>query len=330
MISKQFVVDQILKEKKSSSPQELGIGKAPINIALCKYWGKRNTELNLPNNSSFSISLPFYTETKIIPAKNLEIYLNGKLVNPESSFSKRLKEYTALFSDTKKTNYRIETTNDLPTAAGLATSASGYAACILALNNLYKWELSTQELSVLARLGSGSASRSIEKGFIQWNSGKCEDGMDSYAEKFPETWNQLRIGLVILEENEKAVSSREGMKRTVETSHFYQLWPEKCEQDIISLKNTILKKDFAEFGKIVESNALAMHATMLDSSPPFFYWSAKTIETVQKIWKLRQKGHNIFFTMDAGPNIKLLFQEKDIGLVAENFTTIEIVSPTFS
>jgi len=218
-----------------------GHGIAPVNIALSKYWGKRDTVLNLPMNGSVSISLPgLGTETTITlkpTAKNFtpppvdHITLNGKALKPNDPFCIRLSAFLDLFRP-KNHVFHINTHNTVPTAAGLASSASGYAALVLALNDLYQWQLSPQKLSLLARLGSGSASRSLYSGFALWHKGEQADGLDSYAEPLATKWPELCVGLVKIDVQQKPISSTTGMQNTVNTCDLYQSWPQQAEKDM--------------------------------------------------------------------------------------------------
>lgn len=162
---------------------------------------------------------------------------------------------------------------------------------------------------------------------MQWYCGTDHDGMDSYAESLDESWPELCIGLYILSSQKKTISSREGMKRTVATSALYAAWPQKVNKDLLSLRKAIAQKDFSLLGRTTESNALAMHATMLTAWPPLMYSSPETIQLIQKIWKLREKELEIYFTQDAGPNIKLLFLARDKEKVNCHFPNLEVISP---
>jgi len=324
-MKKSDVVQHILRTC-STSPIEKAHAFAPSNIALCKYWGKRNTELNLPITSSLSVSLGkkgSYISIEFAPED--KFILNGQVLNPFSIFSKRLTEFLNLFRE----NYffRCEMTSNIPIAAGLASSASGFAALVLALNHLLGWQLPAKDLSILARLGSGSACRSIWPGFVEWQQGEDENGMDSYGFMMNTTWPELCIGLYILQSNEKSLSSREAMNRTVETSALYSAWPDKVREDLHILKEAILSKDLHALGKTAESNALAMHATMLSAWPPIQYSLPQTLSTMQKIWDLRSGGLEVYFTQDAGPNLKLLFLEKDKRIIQSYFPALEIIQP---
>ena len=326
-MKKSDVIKMILGDRRHDS---IGVGKAfaPTNIALCKYWGKRDQELNLPMTSSLSISLGdkgANTSMNVIEAPNHHIFLNGQTVDLFSKFNKKIKAYL----DEYQLPYRfhIDIQSNIPVAAGLASSACGFAALVMALNQLFAWGLDARELSILSRLGSGSASRSIWPGFVEWHAGSRADGMDSHGEMLPIVWSELCVGLLIVSEQEKIISSRDAMQRTVLTSPLYSVWPEKVKQDLAAIKHALNDKDFQLLGKTAESNALTMHATMLSAWPPINYCLPETVAFMQKIWRLRSEGLDIYFTQDAGPNLKLLFLEKEITAVQKHFPEIEIVKP---
>ncbi|MDR3491634.1 MAG: diphosphomevalonate decarboxylase [Gammaproteobacteria bacterium] len=327
-MKKSDVVKLILKEKHYQAPlNSVGKSFAPTNIALCKYWGKRNQEINLPVTSSLSISLGDKGATAEIKLNSFqdEIKLNGSDVALDSSFSQRLINYLNLFRQPDQIFFSINIVSNIPIAAGLASSACGFASIILALNALFGWQLLDSELSILARLGSGSASRSIWQGFVEWHAGSLEDGMDSYAQSLSAKWPELCIGLLIFNNSEKSISSREAMQRTVATSPLYSAWPDKVAADMIKLKDAISTHDFKLLGETAESNAMTMHATMLSAWPAVCYYMPETIMAMQKIWKLRTQDLEIYFTQDAGPNLKLLFLKKDITSVLNEFNKLEII-----
>lgn len=318
----------MLLEPFKQPQKETGFAFAPSNIALCKYWGKRDQELNLPINSSLSISLGHLgTQTRTSQSDEDIIFLNKKRIDKDNPFAIQLVQYLDLFRPTAKFCFKIETFNNFPTAAGLASSASGFAALVKALDDFFGWACDNKTLSILARLGSGSASRSIYKGFVIWNRGEKENGLDSFAERLSVTWPELRIAVITLSSKTKPVSSREGMKKTIETSILYKSWPEKAALDINRLKKAIQNKNFSSLGQTAESNALAMHATMIDTNPPIFYWLPETISTFHTIWELRRQGFAFYFTIDAGPNVKVIFQENDQNRLLTEFPKAEIIKP---
>lgn len=323
------VVARILEKKaKDVAQKEQGLGYAPTNVAVCKYWGKRNEEINLPMTSSLSVALPNKgagTHITWYDGVQDAITLNGETVDNKSGFAHRLIEFLDLFRETRQWCLRINITMNLPVGAGLASSACGFASLVLALNDLFSWQLSLRDLSILARLGSGSASRSMWTGFVEWVAGFQEDGMDSYGEPLPFTWPELNIGILSISDKPKPISSREAMQRTVNSSALYANWPRKVTQDLIILKQAMRSKNFPLFAGTAESNALSMHATMLSSWPPICYFLPETIAMMHKIWELRQNGLNVYFTEDAGPNLKLIFLEKDAKSINEVFPHIDIV-----
>lgn len=319
-MKKSDVVSLILTHKFKNIPI-LSFVKtfAPVNIALCKYWGKRDTELNLPITNSLSLSLKqgTHTELSLHEGQHDLIILNNQIIDSDSAFAKRASAFLDLFR--KDIFFKLNITSEVPIAAGLASSASGFASLTLALNQLFGFELSNQQLSILARLGSGSACRSIEPGFVEWHKGERVDGLDSFAENLKISWPDLCVELLMINDSQKEISSREGMAHTVKTSILYKSWPSQVEKDLKDLKKALLKKDFTLLGETAEANALAMHATAIGARPPIHYSLPDTLFLMQKIWQLRQQGLEIYFTQDAGPNLKLLFLKNNWETVRLHF-----------
>jgi len=302
-----------------------GTGAAWVNIALCKYWGKRNEELNLPVTSSLSISLPgLGAETTVRGAEADFFTVNGTPVDAASKASRRVFDFVHLFTADP---VAVETRSTVPLAAGLASSASGFAALVLALNDGFGWGLGGRELSMLARLGSGSASRSVYTGFVQWHAGVRDDGMDSYAERLEAEWPALRIGLLLLSDRAKSVGSREAMKRTRDTSLLYRQWPARVEADLAALQEAVRRCDIELLGRHAEQNALGMHATMLESWPPLLYWLPESVAAIHRIHALRGEGVPVYFTMDAGPNVKLIFTREQETAVRSAFPEVRVMAP---
>ncbi|VVC76543.1 hypothetical protein AQUSIP_18590 [Aquicella siphonis] len=329
-MKKSDIVGQIINARALREPvQARGAAFAPTNIALCKYWGKRDTELNLPMTSSLSVALPgkgSHTVLTLRGANDDRVILNGKTLPADSAFVKRLCDFLDLFREKKSWHLQVDITMNIPVAAGLASSACGFASLVSALNDLFGWALPARELSILARLGSGSASRSLWNGFVMWHAGARPDGMDSYAEPLKAEWRDMRVGILSIATREKPVSSREAMRQTVETSLLYARWPETVARDMLLLKSALQDKNFSLLGRTAESNALTMHATLLSSWPPVCYHLPETIAAMHKIWDMRREGEEIYFTQDAGPNLKLLFLEKDTDRIVERFPEAEIIS----
>ena len=325
------IVEALLDNHFGQMPENKSGGAfAPANIALCKYWGKRDEELNLPVTSSLSISLGkrgTKTTLSLLDDPYDQIILNGEKLSSNSPFVIRTVRFLDLFRPLPEMSFRVETSSNLPVGAGLASSASGFAALVLAMNQLFCWNLTKSDLSILARLGSGSATRSLWNGFVKWEKGKAKDGMDSFGEPLDFNWPELCIGILIVSREPKAIGSRKAMKHTVETSCFYEVWPKKVATDMEMIEQSLSIKNFDLLGKTAESNALAMHASMLGAEPPILYALPETISAVRTIWKMREEGISVYFTQDAGPNLKLLFLKKDEENIKKYFPSIEIIEP---
>ena len=313
-----------------SSPGQKMSAFAPTNIALVKYWGKRDKRLNLPQTGSLSITLPSLGTNTCVehnPNSNKDVViLNGKAQLEETAFYKRLSRFLNQVRPTPDYFYKITTDVNIPIAAGFASSASGFAALVLALNNHHSWQLGDWQLSVIARLGSGSACRSFWPGFVEWHPGCREDGLDSFATPFQETWPDLCIGILLLDESQKPTSSRDAMNITTKTSPLYASWPQRVEDDLKAIKKAITQKDFNLLGKIAESNALAMHETMIQSIPSIDYSTPETLIYREKVRTLRQEGLPVYFTQDAGPNLKLIFEKRNLEPVQKTFPVFKAVS----
>ncbi len=330
-MKKNDVIREILTDKPVRL-QPQGQAFAPINIALIKYWGKRDQELNLPVTSSLSLSLPpLGSTTKISLSQTCDdtVILNGREITKDQEFYHRISAYLNLFRTTDAPAFHIETANNIPTAGGLASSASGYAALILALNDLFSWQLPDRDLSILARLGSGSACRSLHHGFVEWQAGSLASGMDSHALPLSYRWPELRLGIIKVSDKEKSLSSRAAMQQTVVSSPLYSAWPETVTRDLGALRQAIAMQDFHRFGEISEQNALTMHATMLAAWPPICYWQPGTLDILQRLWKLRGTGLPVYVTLDAGANPVLIFLESEITAIIAGFPEIKIIKPEF-
>lgn len=340
------LIEKLLQNQPTLPQKPMGQAFAPSNIALCKYWGKRDEMLNLPLTNSLSISLGAYGAfTKISEIDPGDAALDSIWVNNENltnlnnndsrsekknqqqAFCTRLIAFLDLFRRNPKTYFKVETEVNIPIAAGLASSACGFAALVMALGDLYQWEIEKKYLSILARLGSGSACRSLWNGFVEWEKGESIDGLDSHGVSLLDTFPSLRIGLYIVNETQKPISSRAAMKTTKETSLFFAKWPEKVREDLAEIKLAIKTQDFALLGSHAESNAMAMHALMMTANPPILYMTPETINAMQTVWRCRVEGLPIYFTQDAGPNIKLLFLEQDSEMIQTQFKGLTVIDP---
>ncbi|HAR1434381.1 TPA: diphosphomevalonate decarboxylase [Enterococcus faecium] len=303
-----------------------GKARAYTNIALIKYWGKKNEELILPMNNSLSLTLDaFYTETEVIFSDSYmvdEFYLDGTLQDEKAT--KKVSQFLDLFRKEAGLSLKasVISQNFVPTAAGLASSASGLAALAGACNTALKLGLDDLSLSRFARRGSGSACRSIFGGFVEWEKG--HDDLSSYAKPVPSDSfeDDLAMVFVLINDQKKEVSSRNGMRRTVETSSFYQGWLDSVEGDLYQLKQAIKTKNFQLLGETMERNGLKMHGTTLAAQPPFTYWSPDSLKAMDAVRQLRKQGIPCYFTMDAGPNVKVLVENSHLSEVQETFTKL--------
>ena len=285
--------------------------RANTNIALIKYWGKRDEKLFLPMNSSLSITLDRFNSTTTVEfreeLKEDKLILNNHPGSNEDS--NKISNFLTIIRNIAGTNLyaSVITENNVPTAAGFASSASGFAALAAAATKALGLELRNEELSLIARQGSGSACRSIYGGYVEWDMGTRTDGRDSVAKQVldEKKW-KLTILSAIVAPGKKKVSSRDGMKRTVETSPYYKGWLDTVSDDLNEAKLAIKVRDFQRLGEVMESNSLKMHATMLGARPPILYWESGTVEIMNCITELRLTGIPAYFTIDAGANVKVL------------------------
>ena len=323
----QEVVDACLRDRPWGQQETVSV-YAPANIALCKYWGKRDRTLNLPVTDSLSISLGELGSHCTLSIADEDAYvLNGKAVEMHTPFATRLCAFLDLFRGRAGYHYRVEAVNTIATAAGFASSASGFAAVVMALHALHGWAIDERVLSIFARMGSGSACRSLWHGFVHWHAGEIQDGSDSFAEPLRSDWTTLRVGLLAVDAGAKPVSSREAMNRTVGTSALYGSWPQQVAQDLATLLHAIASQDFHVLGGCAEQNALAMHATMMAARPAVLYWQPATVKAIQTVWEVRAAGLPLYFTMDAGPNVKLLFTEDAQDAVLQTFPAVQVANP---
>ncbi len=281
------------------------------NIALVKYWGKRNQKLNLPAVGSISITLKeMYTITSVEFLEKLKqdiLILNGKEANQTqlnrvSSFLDIIRNEVGITCKAKTISE-----NNFPTGAGLASSASAFASLALAGTEAAQLSYTKTQLSELARRGSGSAPRSIFGGFVEMKAGERSDGSDAVAIQLADEhhWD-IKIIVIITSETDKTVSSTNGMTLTAKTSPFYEQWVFSSQNDLNKMRHAISHRNFSELGEIAEFSCLKMHAVALSANPGIIYWNPTTIKCIELIRKIRQEGIPVYFTIDAGPQVKVI------------------------
>lgn len=287
------------------------------NIALVKYWGKRDVALNLPSTGSLSLTLDTYrTRTAVTwGAARERVVVNGKDVSgPEASRVSRFLDRV----EADRPPCEVVTDNNFPIAAGLASSSSGFAALALAATTAAGQRRTPANLSALARQGSGSACRSLWGGWVVWEKGVAADGSDSVGAPLapPGHWD-LRLVVAMVTGGRKSVGSTEAMIRTQETSPLYPGWVESADEDLARARRAVLDRDLSALGQVMEHSTLKMHGTMLAARLPIRYWKPSTLAVLDAVEELRQRGTMAFYTMDAGPNVKVLCRAEDAHRVAE-------------
>lgn len=308
--------------------------RAHTNIALIKYWGKKDATLRIPLMSSLSTTLDaFYTDTSIEKAKDSsEFYLNGK--KQSITDSQRVFNYIKMLQhkfNLEEENLVIKSINHVPTSAGLASSSSAFAALAAAFCAYYNIDADKTLLSRLARIGSGSASRSIFGGFSIWQKGDSDESSYAYAlDEDPKM--DLQLLAVELDTKQKKISSTRGMK-DAQSSPFFKPWIARNELELNKMIEAIKNNDFTALGELAELNANEMHAINLTAQPEFTYFEPDTIRAIKLIENLREHGIECYYTIDAGPNIKVLCQLRNRKEIIENFESefnnVNIVSASF-
>ncbi|MBI3190766.1 diphosphomevalonate decarboxylase [archaeon] len=306
---------------------------ANANIALVKYWGKRSSDPILPQNGSISMTCDGMSTTTTVEFSDK--YREHTVTINDEEFKKDEKDIHGHIDRICKLagiiqHAKVVSESNFPVAAGLASSASGFAALTMAACTAAGLKLSKKELSIITRQGSGSACRSIFGGFVEWVRGQKDDGSDSYAECIAskEKWPDFRMIATIVEAKKKPVSSRGGMAQTVTTCPYYKDWLSTVEDDLDTVRKGIQEKDFGKVASTAEFNALKMHATMITTKPPIIYWIPATMEIIHAVRQMREDGINAYFTMDAGPNVKILCLDKDVSEIEKRVNELDGVVNT--
>ncbi|RDB16890.1 Diphosphomevalonate decarboxylase [Hypsizygus marmoreus] len=318
---------------------------APVNIACIKYWGKRDTKLILPTNSSLSVTLDqdhlrSTTTSRADPSfKHDRLWLNGEEEEIKDggrmatciAEMKRLRKEEVEDkqpNEPKLSTYpvHIASFNNFPTAAGLASSASGFAALVSSLAQLYQLPVSPSTLSVIARQGSGSACRSLFGGFVAWEQGTKPDGSDSLAVQVaPQShWPDIHALICVVSDDKKGTSSTSGMQRTVETSPLLQhRIKHVVPQRMVDISKAILDRDFDAFAAITMADSNQFHAVALDTEPPIFYMNDVSraiialIVEYNRVSVAKGLGRKAAYTYDAGPNAVIYTKKENVKEIVE-------------
>jgi diphosphomevalonate decarboxylase len=293
------------------------IAVAHPNMALVKYWGKRDESLILPVCGSLSMTLdvfPTTTRVTLTPQTRADAVIFNGLPAPASVYT-RIEKFLDLVRSLagRSEHALVDTNNTVPTGAGLASSASGFAALAAAASTAYGLQLDPRTLSRLARRGSGSACRSVFGGFVVWHAGKgfgADGDESSYAEPIDTPFDPALV-IAIVDTGTKTVSSRIAMQRSMATSPFYLPWITSVGSDLEQMRGTVAAGDLTQAGEIAERNALGMHALLLAARPAIRYLSPNSLTVLDRVMQLRADGIAAYATIDAGPNVAVLCARKD-------------------
>ncbi len=305
----------------------MGVGKAVAhsNIALAKYWGKADAVRNLTAVPSLSLTL---AALRTVTSVRFDEALPGDelLLAGEPVSGRPLLRVIKLLDTVRDwagidTHARVESVNDFPTAAGLASSASGFAALAMAATRAAGLELGLSEVSALARAASASAARSVFGGYVSL--GARAEAAERVAEgsAFP-----LEMLVAVTVSGEKETASTDGMGHTQDTSPYYRAWVEAAPAVYEEVRAAVLGADFAALGPAVEHSALAMHASMLAARPALIYFAPATLRVMERVRAFRKSGGRAFFTMDAGPHVKVLVEPSAAAELELELSKLEGVS----
>ncbi len=302
---------------------------AHSNIALVKYWGKRpgtDRALNLPAVGSLSLTLTeLRTETTVASASRDRFELDGVELADDAARKvfAHLDRVWAQGTSGVRPPCAVTSINYLPTAAGLASSASGFCALTVAAAGAFELPADPTRLSSWARMGSGSAARSIWGGFVRLHRGERADGTDCLAAALfpPDHWN-VRLIVVETTRGKKAVGSTRGMEAGRETSPYYPAWVESSNADLDAAERAIGDRDLTALGAVMEHSCFKMHACMMGTDPPLLYWNGTTVEVIQEVWRAREDGLEGYVTIDAGPHVKVLCATATADALAERLARV--------
>ena len=291
---------------------------ANSNIAFIKYWGNRDAALRIPLNNSISMNLDHATTTTTVEfdaaLNDDQIVIGGTAVNDaqRARVIAHLDRVRALAHI--ETRARVQSQNNFPIGAGIASSASAFAALSLAATCAAGLELPERELSVLARQGSGSACRSIPGGFVEWLAGSENANSYSVSIAPPEFWGLCDV-IAIVSTEEKKVGSTDG-HAAASSSHFLTERLNALPARLARVRRALFAHDLAALGPAIEEDAVELHFVAMTSTPPIFYWSPAMVRVIEAARTWRRDGLAVYFTLDAGPNVHLICEVKDADQVA--------------
>jgi diphosphomevalonate decarboxylase len=296
-------------------------------MALVKYWGKRDEALVLPHTGSLSMTLDALateTEVRFTGVAGEDVLVLDGVAAREGERRRAAGLLDAVRGDDRELGAAVVTsTNSFPTAGGLASSASGFAALAAAACWAAGKPSDSGSLSVLARRASGSACRSVLGGFVEWVRGERADGADSIAVQRlePGAWD-VAMAIAIVDVGRKETSSRDAMRLSVETSPYFPAWVEATTRDLEEARAALAGRDLAQLGSIAERSFLRMHACAMTSEPPSIFWKPPTLALLDAVRELRARGVGAWATIDAGPHVAVLCAGPEVEAVARGLAQV--------
>ncbi len=298
--------------------------RAHPNIAFIKYWGNRDNQLNLPQNSSLSMNLDgLYAETTVVWRGDLNtdvLTLNdhvesGSSLERVSAHLDTLRHRLAISERAE-----VRSHNNFPIGAGIASSAAAFAALTVAAAAAAGVSLSERELTTFARIGSGSASRSVPTGYVEWLAGSDHDSSYAHSIAAPDHWALVDV-IAVVSSAHKNVGSKLG-HRSADTSDLQEARVAGAADRLARCKQAILDRDFTTFAEVVEHDSNLMHAIMMTSRPPLFYWQPTSLTVMEQVRQWRAEGLRVCYTLDAGPNVHCICVREDANEVSSRLKTL--------
>jgi diphosphomevalonate decarboxylase len=303
-----------------SSKSHFAQARARANIALAKYWGKLDAEKNLPAVPSISMTLdPLVTETSVEFVA--ELVRDELLLNGEPALAAEVTRTTQLLDRVRAESgltmrARVASKNHFPTASGLASSASGFAALAAAARAAAGLTFDAAKTSDMARRSSASAARSVYGGYVELPAGKAGEDVLCAHVLFPPEHFDLAIVVAVTAEGRKSVGSTDGMTHTRDTSPYYDAWVRAAPALADEVRAGLGARDLKRIGEAMEQSTLAMHACGMAAAPGLLYWQPATLAAFARVRELRTEGLQVYATMDAGPHVKALCRASDAPAVA--------------
>jgi len=313
--------------------------RASADVALIKYWGKKDQVLRLPENGSISLilnGLDTVTTIEFTEAANSSaVHIDGKHAGEEEKrvlnhvqkvLSIAVEQQLLTQEQADTLSVRVDSQNTFPPSTGLSSSGSGFAALTLAAVQALGIHLTEKELSILARQGSGTACRCMSEGIVEWLDGETSDTSYSVSLHPAEYWD-LRDVIAVVDAGKKRISSTEG-HQSAHSSVFYQTRLQQMKQKIVDLKAALDEKNFTQLGELIEAEALEFHSILLTSHPALITWYPGTVEVMLAVQQLRAAGVPAYFTINTGFNVHVITLPEFEKTVQQRLEMLSLVQHT--